>query len=90
MVINCLNFCIFVLFLSGTVIISACPRAGSIYFDKYDFISRVFHGGEEDAVCGSAHCTLGDDIQRLVFFYKISYLIHHIIPLFICSGVLDF
>ena len=24
---------------------------------KFDFVSRVFHQGLEDAVCGSAHCT---------------------------------
>lgn len=26
---------------------------------EFDFVSRVFHAGIEDQVCGSAHCTLG-------------------------------
>lgn len=28
-------------------------------YKNFDFISRVYHAGIEDFVCGSAHCTLG-------------------------------
>jgi predicted PhzF superfamily epimerase YddE/YHI9 len=37
------------------VITSTAP---SKIFAQYDFISRVFYQGDEDAVTGSAHCGL--------------------------------
>lgn len=39
-----------------TVIVTARARRDT----RFDFVSRVFHLGLEDAVCGSAHCTTGN------------------------------
>ena len=52
-------FLVWICFVPDMVIMTSLPSDGSDKFKDFDFISRVFHSGVEDAVCGSAHCSTG-------------------------------